>query len=96
MRTRISLAIFFIFTIFSPGLSLSLVAQPDVPLHRARVGIVGLDHDHVWELLKYIAGESQANLVGIADNHSDLVNQAKSQIPATVKFYAPRLYKNVG
>jgi predicted dehydrogenase len=49
---------------------------------------VGLDHDHVWELLKYITGESQADLVAIADNHSDLVNQAKSQIPATVKFYA--------
>jgi predicted dehydrogenase len=87
MQTRISFAILLIFTIFSPGLSWSLAAQPDAPLHRTRIGIVGLDHDHVWELLKYIAGESQADLVGIADNHPDLVNQAKLQVSAAVKFY---------
>jgi predicted dehydrogenase len=87
MQTRISLAVFLIFTIFIPELSVSLAEPPGGTPHRARVGIVGLDHDHVWELLKYIAGESQADLVGIADNHPDLVNHAKSQVSATVRFY---------
>ena len=54
---------------------------------KTRIAIVGLDHDHVWELLKYIANEPQAELVGIADAHPDLVDKAKSQVPSSVKFY---------
>jgi predicted dehydrogenase len=52
-----------------------------------RIGIVGLDHDHVWELLDYISREPQADLVAIADDHPALVSRAKSKVPATVKFY---------
>ena len=53
-----------------------------------RIGIVGLDHDHVWELLDYISSEPQADLVAIADDHPDLVSRARSKVPATVKFFA--------
>ena len=55
---------------------------------KTRIAIVGLNHDHVWELLRYIQNEPQADLVGIADNHPDLVEKAKSQVPQTVKFYS--------
>lgn len=53
-----------------------------------RLAIVGLDHDHVWGLLKDIAKEPQAELVAIADPHSDLVQKAKAQVPTSVKFYS--------
>jgi predicted dehydrogenase len=55
---------------------------------RTRLAIVGLDHDHVWELLKYIAAEPDAELVAIADQHSALVQEAKSHVPGSVKFYS--------
>lgn len=54
---------------------------------KTRVAIIGLDHDHVWELLQYIAAEPQAELVAIVDAHPDLVDKAKSQVPASVKFF---------
>jgi predicted dehydrogenase len=38
-------------------------------------------------LLHDIAREPQAELVAIADAHQDLIEKAKSQVPATVKFY---------
>jgi predicted dehydrogenase len=55
---------------------------------RTRLAVVGLDHDHVWELLKYMAGEPEAELVAIADPHPALLEEAKPQVPASVKFYA--------
>jgi predicted dehydrogenase len=55
---------------------------------KTRVAIIGLDHDHVWELLQYIAKEPQAELVAIADTHPELVQKAKSQVPASVKFFS--------
>jgi len=55
---------------------------------KTRLAIVGLDHDHVWDLLKYIAGEPKAELVAIADPHSELVTLAKRQVVATVQFYS--------
>ncbi len=55
---------------------------------KTRLAIVGLDHDHVWGLLKAIAKEPEAELVAIADAHPDLVAKAKAQVPASVKFYA--------
>ena len=63
-------------------------AQSTVSRERTRIAIVGLDHDHVWELLHYIANTPEADLVGIADAHPDLVEKAKSQVPASVKFYS--------
>jgi predicted dehydrogenase len=54
---------------------------------KTRLAVVGLDHDHVWELLKYMAAEQDAELVAIADGHPALVERAKKQVPASVKFY---------
>jgi predicted dehydrogenase len=88
MEIRISSLTFLIFTIFVFLMPWSLEAQSRRSMERTRIAIVGLDHDHVWELLKYIASEPQADLVAIADNHSELVKEAKSQVPATVKFYS--------
>ena len=55
---------------------------------RTRLAIVGLDHDHVWGLLKIIAKEPDAELVAIADPHSELVEKAKPTAPAGVKFFS--------
>jgi predicted dehydrogenase len=55
---------------------------------RTRLAIVGLDHDHVWGLLSAIAKEPEAELVAIADPHQELVDKAKKQVPAEVKFYS--------
>ncbi len=81
------LLLFFLLavSIAAPG----CIAKPDRESPQTlRIAIVGLDHDHVWELLKYIAAEPGASLVAISDQHPALVNEAKSQVPATVRFYA--------
>ena len=63
-------------------------AQPAQDAARTRIAVVGLDHDHVWSLLKDITKEPMAELVAIADPDSELVNKAKKQVPETVKFYS--------
>jgi predicted dehydrogenase len=55
---------------------------------KTRLAVVGLDHDHVWSLLKDIAGESSAELVAIAETDAGLVSKAQKEVPASVKFYA--------
>src|ERR1700716_3298518 len=55
---------------------------------KTRLAIVGLDHDHVWELLRYIDKEPDAELVAIAESRPGLVKEAKSKVPDSVKFYA--------
>ena len=55
---------------------------------RTRLAIVGLDHDHVWGLLKIIANEPDGELVAIADPHPELVEKAKAMAPAGVKFFS--------
>jgi predicted dehydrogenase len=55
---------------------------------KTRLAVVGLDHDHVWSLLKDIAGESSAELVAIAESDPALVSRAQKEVPASVKFYA--------
>src|SRR5690348_8440220 len=55
---------------------------------RTRLAVVGLDHDHVWSLLKDIAGEPSAELVAIAETDAALVSRAQKEVPASVKFYA--------
>jgi predicted dehydrogenase len=54
---------------------------------KTRLAIVGLDHDHVWELLRYIGKEQDAELVAIAESQPALVKEAKSKVPDSVKFY---------
>jgi predicted dehydrogenase len=55
---------------------------------KTRLAVVGLDHDHVWGLLKDMPKEADAELVAIADPHPELVVRAKAQVPASVKFYS--------
>jgi predicted dehydrogenase len=55
---------------------------------KTRLAIVGLDHDHVWGLLKDMAQVPRADLVAIADPHPELVERAKQRVPSTVKFYS--------
>jgi scyllo-inositol 2-dehydrogenase (NADP+) len=55
---------------------------------RTRIAVVGLDHDHVWSLLKDITKEPMAELVAISDPDPELVSKAKKQVPETVKFYS--------
>jgi predicted dehydrogenase len=55
---------------------------------KTRLAVVGLDHDHVWSLLKDIAGEPSAELVAIAEADPALVSRAQKEVPASVKFYA--------
>jgi predicted dehydrogenase len=58
------------------------------PEGKTKLAIVGLDHDHVWELLGYIAKEPDAELVAIAESQPALVKQAQSKVPDSVKFYS--------
>src|SRR5467141_851312 len=55
---------------------------------KTRVAIVGLDHDHVWELLKYLDAEADAELVAIAEPQAALVKEAKGKVRDSVKFYS--------
>src|SRR6266446_4987190 len=78
-------ALFF----FSDPSDISRASQSAKPSEtKTRIAIIGLDHDHVWGLLKDIAGEPEAELVAIADPHPELVSRAKAQVPATTKFYS--------
>ena len=85
------------------GLSAVLILEwlaPSVPMlyaqvhaadRKTKLAIVGLDHDHVWGLLKDLTEEPSAELVAIADGHPELVDRAKTKVPANVKFYADYL-----
>src|SRR2546425_670640 len=75
--------------LFSDTPSTSRARQSVKPSEtKTRIAIIGLDHDHVWGLLKDIAGEPGADLIAIADTHPELVSKAKAQVSATVKFYS--------
>ena len=75
--------------LFSDTPSTSRARQSVKPSEtKTRIAIIGLDHDHVWGLLKDIAGEPGADLIAIADTHPELVSKAKTQVSATVKFYS--------
>jgi predicted dehydrogenase len=53
-----------------------------------RIALIGLEHDHVWGMLKDIAREPAAELDAIADVHPELVVKARAQVPPTVKCYS--------
>jgi len=63
-------------------------AMPSPPESKTRIAIVGLDHDHVWGLLKYLEAEPDAELVAIAEPQPALVKEAKSRVQGSVKFYS--------
>ena len=63
-------------------------AKPNPSEGKTRIAIVGLDHDHVWELLKYVQGEPDAELVAIAESQPALLDVAKSKVRESVKFYS--------
>ncbi|PYU52247.1 MAG: hypothetical protein DMG48_07550 [Acidobacteria bacterium] len=63
-------------------------AAPSPSESKTRIAIVGLDHDHVWGLLKYLEAEPDAELVAIAEPQPVLLNEAKSRVPSSVKFYS--------
>src|SRR5467141_2780179 len=63
-------------------------AAPSAPERKTRIAIVGLDHDHVWGLLKYLEAEPDAELVAIAEPQPALVKEAKSRVQSSVKFYS--------
>src|SRR3981189_2868499 len=79
----VALALFATILGFSPALN----AAPELD-GKTRLAIVGLDHDHVWGILKDIANQPDAELVAIAEAQEILVNRAKERVPASVKFYA--------
>jgi predicted dehydrogenase len=75
--------------LLSSGLAdISRASQSTKSDAKTRIAVVGLDHDHVWGLLKDIAGEPEAELIAIADPHPELVSKAKAQVQSTVKFYS--------
>jgi predicted dehydrogenase len=55
---------------------------------KTRLAVVGLDHDHVWSLLKDVDGEPSAELIAIAEADPALVSRAQKTVPASVKFYS--------
>jgi predicted dehydrogenase len=68
-----------------------LYARVHAADRKTKLAIVGLDHDHVWGLLKDLTEEPNAELVAIADGHPELVDRAKTKVPANVKFYVDYL-----
>ena len=49
---------------------------------KTRFAIVGLDHDHVWGRMNTLLKTPDAELVAIADTHPELIEKAKTQVPA--------------
>jgi predicted dehydrogenase len=62
-------------------------AQGSAAGTKTRLAVIGLDHDHVWSLLKDIANEPSAELVAIAETDPALVSRAQKTVPSSVKFY---------
>src|SRR5881398_2096156 len=88
MKSPLSLFALLAASFLFSRLAFASDSQSPTPAAKTRLAIVGLDHDHVWELLKYIVAEPEAELVAIADPYPNLVNEAKSQVPKTVRFYS--------
>ena len=71
----------FLFAVLcGPGISLAAEVK-------TRLAVVGLDHDHVWGILETIAKEPDAQLVGIYDDHPELVKKAMDKVPHNIIFY---------
>ena len=85
-KSRIIFVVFALLTLL--GAANVGEAQSAGAAAKTRLAVVGLDHDHVWSLLKDIAGEPSAELVAIAESDATLVSRAQKEVPASVKFYA--------
>ena len=73
--------------IFSYTDAVSRPASQTSTSAKVRLAIVGLNHDHVWGILKDIAAEKNSELVAIAETDQALVSRAKGRVPPSVKFY---------
>lgn len=62
-------------------------AQGSASGTKTRLAVIGLDHDHVWSLLKDMANEPSAELVAIAETDPALVSRAQKTVPPSVKVY---------
>jgi predicted dehydrogenase len=80
---KILLPAFAIILLFMPA-----AVRAQANSGQVRLAIVGLDHDHVWGILKDIPEVPQARLVAIAEPRPELVAKARSRVPASVKFYS--------
>ncbi|MGH9470477.1 MAG: Gfo/Idh/MocA family protein, partial [Terriglobia bacterium] len=71
-------------------LSAALLVAPAAQAQtgKTRLAIIGLDHDHVWGLLKDMAQVPQADLTAIADPHPELIAKARRRVSPSVRFYS--------
>jgi predicted dehydrogenase len=69
-------------------LLLAISGHSQTSAAKTRLAIVGLNHDHVWGLLKDMIQVPQAELVAIADPNPELIAKAKARVPASVRFYS--------
>src|SRR5438874_13736158 len=66
----------------------SFCSQSNPGEKKTRLSVIGLDHDHVWCLLKDLALKPNAELVSIVDPQPALHEQAKEKVSASVKFHS--------
>ena len=77
-----------VFALVVLGMAANIVeAQGSAAGTKPRLAVIGLDHDHVWSLLKDIANEPAAELVAIAEADPALVSRAQKTVPPSVKIY---------
>ena len=75
--------LFFLIFLFSLGVSMGFAQAA-----KTRFAIVGLDHDHVWGRMNTLLKTPNAELVAIADTHPELIEKARTRVPAGVKFFS--------
>ena len=73
---------------FVVSVALFLAAAAAAQQAPVRVAVVGLDHDHVWGVIRDITSEPGAVLVAISEANPGLVSKAKQQVAASTKFYS--------
>ena len=74
-----------LFTIILFGLGTSMGFSQAAKI---RFAVVGLDHDHVWGRMKTVLANPDAELVAIWDTHPELIEKAKTRVPASVKYFS--------
>src|SRR5262245_18522279 len=73
--------------VFFPAAALAQPNSHATESAKVRLAIVGLNHDHVWGILKDIEAEKSSELVSIAETDQALVSRAKGRVPPSVKFF---------